>query len=290
MDTANQQRAETTDITALGDILRLTKGLSHEDVQKALNHQREHGGRFGDAVVALGLAQQEDVVWALSQQFRYPFTPLSDNGISDELIVANAPFSDEAEAFRDLRSQLLLSTMNEQGRRRALAVVSAQEQDGKTLIAANLAIAFCQLPRRTLLIDANLRSPRLHELFGIQQQGLGLTSILAGHCEPNMIKPVGHLPNLYVLPAGVPAPNPTELLQRDSFALLLNDLTRKFDCVIVDTPSASNGSDARIVAAQCKSALVLGRKGWSPSRSLQTLVSQLNKNAVNIAGVVFNEH
>lgn len=290
MDTANQQRAETTDITALGDILRLTKGLSHEDVQKALNHQREHGGRFGDAVVALGLAQQEDVVWALSQQFRYPFTPLSDNGISDELIVANAPFSDEAEAFRDLRSQLLLSTMNEQGQRRALAVVSAQEQDGKTLIAANLAIAFCQLPRRTLLIDANLRSPRLHELFGIQQQGLGLTSILAGHCEPNMIKPVGHLPNLYVLPAGVPAPNPTELLQRDSFALLLNDLTRKFDCVIVDTPSASNGSDARIVAAQCKSALVLGRKGWSPSRSLQTLVSQLNKNAVNIAGVVFNEH
>lgn len=290
MDTANQQHAETTDITALGDILRLTKGLSHEDVQKALNHQREHGGRFGDAVVALGLAQQEDVVWALSQQFRYPFTPLSDNGISDELIVANAPFSDEAEAFRDLRSQLLLSTMNEQGQRRALAIVSAQEQDGKTLIAANLAIAFCQLPRRTLLIDANLRSPRLHELFGIRQQGLGLTSILAGHCEPNMIKPVGHLPNLYVLPAGVPAPNPTELLQRDSFALLLNDLTHKFDCVIVDTPSASTGSDARIVAAQCKSALVLGRKGWSPSRSLQTLVSQLNKNAVNIAGVVFNEH
>ncbi len=274
---------------SLGEILTSTKGLSSEGIQKALDYQQAHGVRFGDAVVALGLAEHKDVLWALSQQFRYPFTPQDHGAISEELVVANAPFSDEAEAFRDLRSQLVLESMHQDGQRRALAVVSAGEKDGRTVVAANLATAFSQLPCRTLLIDANLRTPGLHKVFRTEQ-GPGLSSVLAGRSELSVIKPVAHLPNLYLLPAGVSAPNPTELLQREAFGLLLADLVNQFDRVIVDTPSASMGSDARIIAAQCRSALVLGRRDWSPSRALQTLVTQLNKNAVKIAGVVFNEY
>jgi protein-tyrosine kinase len=205
------------------------------------------------------------------------------------LVVANAPFSDEAEAFRDLRSQLVLGAMHKGDATRAVAIVSANEHDGKTVIAANLATVFSQLPCRTLLIDANLRSPRLHEVFGVESAP-GLTGILAGRADLSVIKPAGHLPNLYLLPAGAGAPNPTELLQRDAFGLLLGDLLTQFDRVIVDSPSASMGSDARIIAAQCRCALVLGRKGWSHARALQQLVGQLNKNSVQIAGVIYNEH
>ena len=80
------------------------------------------------------------------------------------------------------------------------------------LCGANLAAAFSQLPGRTLIIDADLREPRLHEVFGVDQD-VGLTGVLSGRAQPNVIKPVEHLPNLYMMPAGVLAPNPAELLQ-----------------------------------------------------------------------------
>ncbi|MDE2402607.1 MAG: polysaccharide biosynthesis tyrosine autokinase [Burkholderiales bacterium] len=273
---------------SLGDILRRTKGLSADQVKQALDYQTDHNVRFGDAVVALGLAGTEDIVWALSQQFRYPYAPTTAQVLNEELVVANDPFSEEVEAFRDLRSQLLMSVMGGGEARHALALVSPDVGDGKSFIAANLAVAFSQLPGRTLLVDADLRAARLHEVFGVES-GTGLTSILAGRANPNVIKPVGHLPNLYLLPAGVAVPNPVELLQQTAFSLLLRELLDKFDHVIVDTPAASHGSDARIIALHCGSALVIGRKDRSSVAHLQKLVTQLSKASVKLGGVLMNE-
>lgn len=282
------QEHQVIEDASLGDILRRTKGLSAEQVKQALDYQHLHNLRFGEAVVALGLAGQADVVWALSQQFRYPYTPTADQALNEELVVANDPFSEDVEAFRDLRSQLLMSVMADEGSRRALAVVSPDVGDGKSFIVANLAVAFSQLPGRTLLVDADLRAARLHQVFGVEP-GPGLTSILAGRAEPNVIKPVVHLPNLYLLPAGVVAPNPVELLQQTAFNLLLRELSDKFDYVLVDTPAASHGSDARIIASHCGSALVIGRQNRSHVAHLQKLVKQLSKGSVKLAGVLMNE-
>lgn len=288
MHTMNAPERDVKVDASLGDILRTTKGLTTSQVKQALDYQHEHKVRFGDAIVALGLARPEDIVWALSQQFHYPYTPTKEQTLNEELVVANDPFSEEVEAFRDLRSQLLMSVMSGQGTRSALALVSPDVGDGKSFIAANLAVAFSQLPGRTLLIDADLRAARLHKLFGVDA-GSGLTSILAGRAEANVIKPVGHLPNLYLLPAGVDAPNPVELLQQSAFSLLLCDLQEKFDYVLVDTPAASHGSDARIIATHCGSALVIGRKNRSSAPHLQKLVKQLTKGSVKLAGVLMNE-
>lgn len=85
---------------SLGDILRRTKGLTSEQVAQALEYQRSNGVRFGAAVVALGLAQTEDVIWALSQQFHYPYTPVGERALNEELVVANSPFDENVEAFR----------------------------------------------------------------------------------------------------------------------------------------------------------------------------------------------
>jgi chain length determinant protein tyrosine kinase EpsG len=255
---------------------------------QALDHQRLHNVRFGEAVVALGFARPADVVWALAQQFHYPYAPTAEKQLHEELVVANEPFSEEVEAFRDLRSQLLMSVLGHASGRHALAVVSPDVGDGKSFIVANLATAFSQLPGRTLLVDADLRSARLHEVFGVDA-GPGLSSILAGRAEPNVIKPVEHLPNLYLLPAGVVVPNPVELLQQAAFGLLLRDLLEKFDHVVVDTPAASHGSDARIIASHCGAALVIARKNRSRVPELQKLVKQLGKASVKLGGVLMNE-
>jgi protein-tyrosine kinase len=238
--------------------------------------------------VALGLARADDVVWALAQQFHYPYNPTSERNLNDELVVANDPFCEEVEAFRDLRSQLVLGVLSDMDERRALAITSSDVGDGKTFVAANLAVAFSQLPGRTLIIDANLRQPRLHKVFGVEGE-VGLSSILAGRSEPNVIKPVSHLSNLYLLPAGVMAPNPAELLQRASFSLLLKELLDKFDHVLVDTPSHAAGSDARVISVHCGAALVVGRQGASRIPGMQALVKLLQKSKVKMAGVLMNE-
>jgi len=284
---SSQEHRVVEDAT-LGDILRRTKGLSAEQVMQALEHQRLHNVRFGQAVVALGFARPADVVWALSQQFHYPYAPTAEKKLHEELVVANEPFSEEVESFRDLPSQLLMSVLGHASERHALAVVSPDVGDGKSFIVANLAAAFSQLPGRTLLVDADLRSARLHEVFGVDT-GPGLTSILAGRAEPNVIKPVEHLPNLYLLPAGVVAPNPVELLQQAAFSLLLRELLEKFDHVLVDTPAASHGSDARIIASHCGAALVIARRNRSRVPELQKLVRQLGKASVKLGGILMNE-
>lgn len=273
---------------SLGHILQKTKGLSADQVQRALDYQRDHCVRFGEAAVALGMAKPDDVVWALSQQFRYPYAPQSQASMHAELVVAHSPFSEEVETFRDLRSQLVLGVFGEVQARQALAIVSSDEGDGKSFVAANLAVAFSQLPGRTLLIDANLREPRLHEVFGVDQD-MGLTGVLSGRAEPNVIKPVEHLPNLYLMPAGVLAPNPSELLQGAAFSLCLKELLARFDYVLVDTPAASEGSDARVIAVHCGAALMVGRQNKSRIPRMQSFVKLLNKSQVKMAGILMNE-
>ena len=275
--------------SALGDILRRAKGLTRDQVQEALDYQRSHKVRFGEAVVALGLASPAEVIWALAQQFHYPYSPVSANGINDELVVANDPFSEKVEAFRDIRSQLLEGVMGPTEKRCALAVVSSEVGDGKSFIAANLAVAFSQLPGRTLIVDAALRSPRLHHVFSVDFVG-GLSSILAGRAEANVIKPVEHLPNLYLLPAGIAPPNPVELLHGAAFSMLLRELLEKFDYIIVDTPAAAHGSDSRIIAAHCGAAMLVGRKGRSRVPALQSFVKQLKKMPITMTGVLMNEY
>ncbi len=283
-----QANSDVQDVSTLGDILQRTKGLSAEQVEMAVQYQRQHGVRFGEAAVALGLARPEDVIWALAQQFHYPYSPVGQAKLNEELVVANDPFCEDVEAFRDLRSQLIMGVLGDPDQRRALAITSSDSGDGKTFVAANLAVAFGQLPGRTLLVDGNLRQPRLHKLFGIEAS-TGLSSVLAGRADAQVILPVAHLPNLYLMPAGVVAPNPAELLQRASLSLLMRELLTKFDHVLVDTPSHAVGADARVISVHCGASLVIGRKDRSRIPRMQALVKLLNKSNVKMAGVLMNE-
>jgi len=273
----------------IGTILGELRGLSDTQIDKVVALQHKRGFRFGEAAVALGFARSEDVLWALSQQFGYPYSPASKQQLSTELVVATEPFSPRAEAFRAVRSQLTMRLNGEGEPKRALAVVSADSGDGKTYFAANIAVALSQIGGRTLLIDADLRNPRQHEVFGLDN-GAGLSTVLSGRDSQSAVHNVRQLPSLFVLPVGPTPPNPLELVERPACAMLLRDLLGAFDHVVVDTPAAAHGSDPIVIAARCGAALAVARKGRSCVAPLQSLVGMLGQTRAKLAGVVMNEY
>jgi len=280
------------DIRAIGEIIRDTRNLSAEEVANILDYQRTHGVRFGEAAIALNLATTDDVLHALAEQFNYAVGGEERRKSSPELVALNQPFGRQAEVFRAIRAQITLRTQPdvESGvtTRRALAVVSPNTRDGKTFFCANLAIALSQTGGRTLVVDADLRGPRLHEVFGIESKA-GLSTLLAGRRGESTVKPVKGVPNLFVMPVGVSPPNPLELVEGPAFGLLLMELLNKFDHVIVDTPAAEYGADCAVIAARCGTALVVARNDRSRVDDLQDLVETMSATTVKLLGVVMNE-
>lgn len=273
----------------IGEIMRQANSLTAEQILKVATYQQQTGMRFGEAAVALGLARSEDVLWALSQQFHYPYSQ-SRHAPSDELVVALQPFSEQAEAFRAMRSQLMMRLYNNEGQQRqAIAVLSPESGDGKTYFAANMAVAFSQLSGRTLLVDADMRNPRQHQVFGVDPGGVGLSTILSNRAEPNVIQPVPDLPNLFILPVGTIPPNPLELVERPAFGLLMRELLSKFDYVLVDTPAAAYGTDGAVIASKCGAALVIARQDKSQLAAMQKMLQTVSVGAPKIVGAVFNE-
>lgn len=275
---------------SIGDLLREARSLTPGQIDQILAYQKAHGVAFGEAAVALKLVSRDDVLWALSKQFHYPYASASAaSSLSAELVTALDPFDEASEMFRDVRAQLLMGVMAPDLPRRGLAVLSPNVGDGKTYFAANLAVVFSQLGGRTLLIDADMRTPRQHLLFNVPARA-GLSSILAGRAEDDVIHELPGLPGLFLLPAGTVPPNPLELVQRPAFALLLQESCKKFDHVVIDSPAASHGADARVLASLCGMALIIGRRDHSRMDAIGRLATQLGKAHVRQAGVIINEH
>ncbi len=273
----------------IGQLIRGARKLNDAQIEKVIAYQRSSGLRFGEAAVALRLVERNDVLEALSVQFQY-VPAVAPGQRSSELVAAVDPFGEQAEAFRDLRSRLLLERWNE-APRCALAVMSPDMGDGKSYLAANLAVTFSQLRERTLLIDADLRTPRQHRLFGVETKGPGLSGALAGFAGTSeLVHEVPGLPNLYLAPAGAVPPNPVELLQRPGFGALMHKLLQQFDHVLVDTPAAIRGADSRVIAARCGATLFVARTGRSRMAALEGLLSAVSRGPARVAGVVMNEH
>lgn len=287
-DSSAQATVSDTPDRSIGDIIRETRNLTAEQVEQVLKYQREKGVRFGEAAIALGMVSTEDVLQALAQQFHYPYAAEERRKRNPELVALNQPFSHQAEAFRAIRSQVSMKLFTDKEPRRAVAIVSPDAGDGKTFFAANLAITLAQLGGRTLLIDADLRGPRLHSLFDIENTS-GLTGVLSGRAESRVIQQIADVPSLFLLPAGSTPPNPLELVERPAFSLLLRELLGKFDHIVLDTPAAVYGSDALVIAARCGATLMVARKNTSRIAAMQDLSAALADSPARLAGVVINE-
>jgi protein-tyrosine kinase len=273
----------------IGEILSKSKSLKPEQISAILAHQQLAGSRFGEAAVELGIVSSDDVLYALAQQFHYPYSPVAKQQLNSELVTATQPFSKQAEAFRAIRGQLLLKAFSDENEKRALAVISANQGDGKTFFSANIAVVLSQLGGRTLVVDADMRGPRLHEVFNISNN-TGLSGLLSGRSAAQAICAIPDLPSLFLLPGGPIPPNPIELIERPAFSILLAELVNKFDYVIVDTPAAVYGSDSSALSLKCGASLCIARKGNSKVAGVQDLIATMSAGTVKLAGVIVNEY
>jgi chain length determinant protein tyrosine kinase EpsG len=190
------------------------------------------------------------------------------------------------EALRTLRSQLMKRWFSEGNK--ALAVVSVNAGEGASNLTANLAILLSQLAQRTLLVDANLRDPRQHELFYLAEKR-GLSDILASRQDMSLVNQVEAFPNLWVLGAGTLAPNPQELLYRATFADFMNQAMAKFDLILIDASPAGMFADSQAIVALCGGALLVSRLNHTRLGDLATVKAQISVTGAQIVGAVINE-
>lgn len=273
---------------SIGAILVDEGKVSPQDAERILVLQKREGLRFGDAAIKLGLVKPEDIQHALSRQFDYPYLMPGDENVSEELVAAFSPFSRDVEALRALRSQLMLRWFGIEAERRALAVVSAGRGEGRSHLAANLAVVFSQLGERTLLIDADLRRPRQHELFRLSNRS-GLSAILAGRPEIDGIQRIPSFLDLSVLTAGPVPPNPGELLSRPAFSQLLERLAGQYDAILLDTAAGSGDTDAQTVAVRAGGVIMVVRQHKTRVREAGDLVARLSSASAQIVGTVLTD-
>ncbi len=272
----------------IGAILAKSGRLKTEDTVRVLHLQREQGIRFGDAALQLGLVSAADVDFALARQFRYSRLNTGEPGVSEKLVAAFGASGPEIEARRALRSQLMMRWFAVDPSHRALAVVGSNREEGCSFLAASIGVAFSQLGKRTLLIDADMRRPGQHEIFSLDNR-VGLSALLSGRAGHEAIQRIPALFDLSVLPAGAVPPNPAELLARPAFPQLLREAAEAFDVILLDTTATSECTDAYPVAQHAGAAVVVARRNRTRITSARTLVEALQQTGAVVVGAVFTD-
>ncbi len=278
---------ETAD-RSIGAILVDDGRLTLKNAERIIRLQKTENLRFGEAGIKLGLLSDGDIQFALAKQYDYPYLVGRNGEVSETLIAAYNPFSKRVEALRAMRSQLMLRKFTGESRTKALAVVSPARGEGRSFVAANLAIVFSQLGERTLLIDADMRNPSQHELFRLDGRN-GLSSILAGRSDRTAVERVPGFVDLSVLAAGPIPPNPQELLGRPVFADLLKELDSEYDVILIDTPSVADFADAHLVSARAGAAVAIARKHFTRIEQVRRHTEIMNRAGVKVVGTVLNE-
>jgi chain length determinant protein tyrosine kinase EpsG len=285
-DTSGAQFSDSGD-RSIGAILVATGRLSPDDAERIFNEQKRRKLRFGEVALALGLLTEADIQFALSHQFRYPYLQRGESRVSEAVVAAYNPFSSQVEALRAVRSQLVRRWFDGSNERRALAIVSPDHGEGRSWLAANLSVVFSQLGARTLLIDADLRHPSQHRLFGIDNRS-GLSSILGARAAANVVFKIPALHDLSILPSGPVPPNPQELLARPLLGRMLLQLANSFDVIVIDTPAASSFAESIAIATLAGGALVVSKQDQTRIRSLNELYASLRDAGAVITGGVLN--
>lgn len=203
-----------------------------------------------------------------------------------ELMPQLRPRTVVSEAYRALRTALLLSSADEL---KVVAVTSSESGEGKTATSVNLAVVMAQLGRRVLLIDSDLRKPRVHQVFKLSNR-LGLVSALTGTVKPEEIFLRTEVPNLFATPSGPIPPNPSELLASHRMRDLLKAVRGAFDFVIVDTPPVLAVTDSTLVGSITDGIVLCLRARSVVREDARACRERLRLADVRVLGTVLNRY
>jgi capsular exopolysaccharide synthesis family protein len=190
-----------------------------------------------------------------------------------------------AEAIRGVRTNVLFSSADEGVR--MIVVTSAGPGEGKSMFSSNLSVSLAQAGQRVLHIDADMRRPRVHEIFELSHEP-GLSNLLVGDCKPSEAVRMTSVQNLCVLPAGMIPPNPAELLGSKRCTEYFATLSEHFDWVIIDSPPVLAVSDASILANSATGVLFVVGADQTSRRTAKAAVDQLHSVQAHIIGAVLN--
>ncbi len=205
-----------------------------------------------------------------------------------QLVTLWDPKSNGAEAYRSMRSALLLSSIDNPPR--VIVVTSSFPSEGKTTTALNLAVALAQRNERVLLVDADLRRGSLYRVFGISAQSFGLSTVLSQPGEEmELPAPLGELPMLHVLPTGPRPPNPAEMLSSNRMEEQMRAWVRQFDRVVLDTAPLLAVSDTQALAVRADAVVLVARAGVTRKRALLKSRDLLWRVNAPVAGVAVND-
>jgi len=202
-----------------------------------------------------------------------------------EVYIERDPQDVAAESFRKLRTSIGFLGVDRPIK--TLMVTSPIAGEGKTTVATNLAVAYAQAANRTLLLEADLRRPSLHRLFGMSGTD-GLTTAIIGTCSISRAMRDGVVPNLQCIVAGAIPPNPVELLESAQMAHLLELVASQFDMVVIDAPPIMPVADAIALGRRCDGVVVVARSGATPRERLVETIGQVERSGAKFLGTLLN--
>jgi capsular exopolysaccharide synthesis family protein len=212
--------------------------------------------------------------------------PVAERGRNRDLHAHRRPKSSVAECIRSVRTNLLFMTPDKPLKR--LLITSSGPQEGKTTVAVNLAIAFSQAGSRVLLVDTDMRRPRIHRAFGLPNDA-GVSSLMLQSARLEDVVKETAVPNLFLLPCGPIPPNPAELIHTERFKKLLLELDAKYDRVIFDSPPVAAVTDALILSGDVDGVVLVAKAGRTVREvAMRTRQSLADVNA-RLFGMVLND-
>ncbi len=268
-------------VAAIALLLALAAPLGLEALDGTVRSKELLERRFG--LTFLGLIPS---IRPSRQARRTSRGPARGQKVSADLYAWEYPKSTIAESCRSIRTNLMfMSTEHPLDR---LLITSAGPRDGKTTTTTNIGAVMAQSGARVLLIDTDMRRPRLHEALGLEARG-GLSSLLLGEADYDEVIVETRVPNLHVLPSGPIPPNPTELMHTERFQQVLRDLDERYDRLIFDSPPVSPVTDATILSSFVDGVMLVVKAGRTQKALLGRSIDQLRKVNANIVGVVLND-
>lgn len=217
----------------------------------------------------------------------YDFISVNSNLIPNQcLAIAHGARDRRSERILALRTELMMRR-NSSDNSYMIAMISPCAGEGRSQLAAELAIAFARMNRPTLLVDADFRNPHQHVLFNADNRAGGLVDAIESDRMPDL-HGVENLPQLVLITAGMPPDNPLELLSSERFSQMIEYMRDNFEYVIFDTPPIEKFSDGLIVANLARNVLTLSRANFTPYRYVRDMLRGLSITNSRILGGVLN--